>query len=139
MSVERIRIERLSSGRVCHVYTPAAHWWPGYRVLYFPEFQGDSNAADDEEMMAIALRHARIAAMNVTGDAENYTIVNNGAASRRACGFHCHLFPVRGKIGKTVLYSVLFFKNMTHPLWRLLRPLRRMGRAGRTAKAGTGI
>ena len=126
---------RLASGRTCHLVGPRVPFGLPYRVLVFGEPDPGPNTAEQAEMLALALTLARRLAAERFGDPERYMLIHNGLGARRRRDFHCHVIPVSGRPEKTAVYLWLFLKNVAHPLWRLVRPLRR--RWMRPATAGT--
>ena len=58
-------------------------------------------------------------------DSEQHMIIYNGLGARRERNFHYHIIPVAGRVEKTMIYFWLFMKNVFHPIWLLLRSLRR--------------
>jgi hypothetical protein len=83
----------LSSGRVCRVDNPGLPLLSNYHVLYFPGRQGSPSEAEVEEMVVLARRVARRLGAHLHGDPECYSVLYNGARTRRRPWVHFHLLP----------------------------------------------
>ena len=118
---------RLSTGRTCRVAKPAIPLLPHYHVLYFPQEQGAPTEEEVDEFLVMSRRVARRLGGACFGDPECYTILYNGARTRRTPGIHVHILPARSVRAKRFALLCLVAKRALRwfrPPWRGAAQLR---------------
>jgi diadenosine tetraphosphate (Ap4A) HIT family hydrolase len=118
---------RLSTGRTCRLGNPLIPLLPDYHVLYFPQEQGAPTEEEVDEFLVMSRRVARQLGGACFGDPECYTILYNGARTRRTPGIHVHILPARSVRAKRFALLCLVAKRALRwfrPPWRAAAQLR---------------
>lgn len=120
MTVENDTI-RLASGRHVELRTPALPWVRHYHVLAWPRDQGPATPREIDEMWVLAHAFARARGRELFGDEECFTVLYNGARTRRMPWPHFHLIPARSPGEKQWALLCLSLKRLLRPRrWRIL-------------------
>lgn len=114
----------LRSGRAAELRTPALPLVRHYHVLAWPKDQGPATAAEIDEMWSIAHAFARRRGVELFGDAECFTVLYNGARTRRMPWPHFHVIPARTPNEKRWVLVCLSLKRLLRPRrWPVVRGL----------------
>ncbi|MFN7975847.1 MAG: hypothetical protein U0166_26505 [Acidobacteriota bacterium] len=105
------RTYALSSGRSCVLSFAPRRLARSYFVMTVPLAQGEPTAAEEDEMLALALSGARTVASSCAGDSESFTLIHSGRRTRRVRGWHVHIVVTRCRLEKAALYLALSGKN----------------------------
>lgn len=110
----------LSSGRWVELREPRLPLVRHYQVLAWPPGQGPANAAEIDEMWRIAHQLARERGRALFGDEQCFTVLYNGARTRRMPWPHFHLIAARTPAEKRWTLLCLMLKRALRPRrWRI--------------------
>ena len=122
MTVDRSYL--LRSGRSVDLRTPRLPLVRHYHVLAWPKELGPATPAEIDEMWSIAHAFARERGVALFGDPECFTVVYNGARTRRMPWPHFHVIPARTPGEKRWVLPCLSLKRLLPPRrWTLTRRL----------------
>lgn len=114
----------LRSGRVAELRTPSLPLVRHYHVLAWPKDQGPATPAEIDEMWSIAHAFARERGEALFGDPECFTVLYNGARTRRMPWPHFHVIPARTPGEKRWVLLCLSLKRLLRPRrWAITRRL----------------
>lgn len=114
----------LRSGRSVDLRTPSLPLVRHYHVLAWPKMQGPATPAEIDEMWSIVHAFARERGERLFGDPECFTVLYNGARTRRMPWPHFHVIPARSPAEKRWVLLCLSLKRLLRPLrWRITRRL----------------
>lgn len=112
----------LSSGRPVELRTPPLPWVRHYHVLAWPRDQGPATPREIDEMWVLAHSFARARGLELFGDEQCFTVLYNGARTRRMPWPHFHLIPARSPTEKRWALLCLSLKRLLRPRrWRITR------------------
>ncbi len=106
---------RLRSGRVVELRTPPLPLVRHYHVLAWPSNQGPATPAEIDEMWAIAHAFARARGRELFGDEQCFSVLYNGARTRRMPWPHFHVIPARSPAEKRWVLLCLSCKRLLRP------------------------
>lgn len=110
---------RLPGGAGARLTNPGVPFLPHYRVLYLLG-EEKPEKRDEAELLTLGQRLARRLGEEALGDPEAFSVLFNGARTRRFARAHVHLLPSGSVTGKR--WALLFLS-----LKRLLRLVRSLG------------
>jgi diadenosine tetraphosphate (Ap4A) HIT family hydrolase len=114
----------LRSGRVVALRSPALPLVRHYHVLAWPKDAGPATPAEIDEMWSIAHAFSRERGAALFGDPECFTVLYNGARTRRMPWPHFHVIPARSPGEKRWVLSCLSLKRLFRVRrWPLVGPL----------------
>lgn len=120
---------RLRSGRRVELRSPSLPLVRHYHVIAWPSDGSVATEAEIDEMFAIAHSFARERGLALFGDPECFTVLFNGARTRRMPWPHFHVIPARSANEKRWVLCCLLFKRLLRPRrWRR-QPARRLAGA----------
>ena len=112
----------LSSGRPVELRAPRLPLVRHYHVLAWPAGQGRATPAEIDEMWALAHACARAEGARLYGDEECFTVLYNGARTRRLPWPHFHILSARSPAEKRWILLCLLFKRLLRPRrWAVTR------------------
>lgn len=112
----------LRTGRAVELRSPRLPLVRSYHVLAWPRDQGPATPAEIDEMWCIAHAFARARGRELFGDEECFTVLYNGARTRRMPWPHFHVLPARSPTEKRWILVCLLFKRILRPRrWPLVR------------------
>ena len=95
-----------------------------YHVLAWPKDQGPATPREIDEMFSLAHTFARERGQALFGDPDCFTVLYNGARTRRMPRPHFHVIPARTPGQKRWTLICLFFKRLLRVRrWRITRAL----------------
>jgi hypothetical protein len=114
---------RLPTGAVCRLGRPGLPFLPRYHVLALATGAQVPTPDDIDALLVLARRLGRQLGTHYFGDAESFTILFNGARTRRSPWPHVHIIPARNVAQKRWALAALHLKHVTRLLARWLRLL----------------
>lgn len=115
---------RLRTGRVVTLRSPRLPLVDHYHVLAWPKSEGPATPAEIDEMFSLAHAFARARGVELFGDAECFTVLYNGARTRRMPWPHFHILPARSPAEKRWTLLCLSMKRLLRPRrWAITRSL----------------
>ena len=72
----------------------------------------DAGLGEAEDLLAHARRRAELLALQSTGNAQNFTLIHNGAGLARCPAAHVHIVCTRSCRGKALVYLMMGLKNL---------------------------
>lgn len=114
----------LPSGRTVELRTPSLPLVRHYHVLAWPKDRGPATPSEIDAMFAIAHAFARDRGLELFGDPECFTVLYNGARTRRMPWPHFHILPARTPAEKRWTLFCLSLKRLLRPSrWRFVRAI----------------
>ncbi len=114
----------LSTGRRCTLVARALPFVPHYHVLSLGDGDGHPSATEIDEAFALAHAAARSLGLGLFGDEQCFSVLFNGARTRRMPWPHFHLVPARTVAEKHRALLALSLKRWLRPVARALAPTR---------------
>lgn len=111
----------LSTGRALEVRAPALPFLPHYHVVSWPRGAPVPSPHEIDEMWSVAHALARRLGRALFGDEECFTVLYNGARTRRRPWPHFHVILARTPREKRRALLALSAKRWLRALVRLLR------------------
>lgn len=115
---------RLPSGRAVELSEPAIPLLRHYHVLHVrPEDPaGPPTDAEVDQILLLATRVARALGRRHLGDPECFSVIFNGARTRKSPGVHVHIVPTGSVAHKRLAFLALVSKRWLRRLPRLRGP-----------------
>jgi hypothetical protein len=86
-----------------------------FPVDHYVLVDNDGDSSPDR-LIAEARRQAEGLALHSTGDAQSFTLIQNGSLLARRSWPHVHIICARSRFQKGMLYLVIGFKNVFMPV-----------------------
>lgn len=114
----------LSSGRLVELRAPRLPLVRHYHVLAWPAGQGPATPREIDEMWQVAHAFAREQGLALFGDEQCFTVLYNGARTRRMPWPHFHILSARTPGEKRWTLLCLMLKRLLRPRrWWITRRL----------------
>ena len=114
---------RLPTGAACRLTRPGLPFLARYHVLALTTGARPATPEDVDALLCLARRLGRRLGTHYFGDAESFTILFNGARTRRSPWPHVHIIPARSVAQKRWALAALHLKHVTRLVVRMLRVL----------------
>jgi hypothetical protein len=114
---------RLPTGAACRLSRPDLPFLERYHVLVLTAGERAPTPEDVDALLCLARCLGRRLGSHYFGDAESFTILFNGARTRRSPSPHVHIIPARSVSQKRWALAALHLKNVTRLVTRMRRVL----------------
>ena len=114
---------RLPTGAACRLTRPGVPFLARYHVLALVAGVRAPTPEDVDALLSLARCLGRHLGTHYFGDAESFTILFNGARTRRSPSPHVHIIPARSVSQKRWALAALHLKHVTRLVARMLRVL----------------